>query len=132
MNYKDTANFRQGIELLHERWPEATHKFAEELYAFSPELSNVVIGHGGGEIWARDTSSLSVKEKEMAVLSSLITLSQLHEVKTHTFNCLKVGVTEQQLKHLLTLLSLYIGVPKTLEAMLAVRDGINEFNQLCK
>jgi alkylhydroperoxidase/carboxymuconolactone decarboxylase family protein YurZ len=63
------------------------------------------------------------------VLSSLITsCSALSEIKSHTKCLLHSGVTREQIKQLLILLTLYIGVPKIVVARNLIKEAFKEFD----
>jgi AhpD family alkylhydroperoxidase len=75
------------------------------------------------------TPNLSVQEKEIAVLASLITSCTVHyEIKAHAQCLLNVGVTREKIKELLVLLTLYIGVPKIIVAKQLIEEAFHEYD----
>ena len=72
-----------------------------------------------------------MREKEIAVLSSLITSCTVpSEIKAHTECLLNVGVSKEQIKELLVLLTLYIGVPKVIMAMKLIDEAFAEYDRI--
>lgn len=132
-DYKNTDAYKKGIEVFKSKY-EPTHlKLIDKLYAFSPELADVVVAHGFNDIWTNKTSNLTVREKEIAVLSSLITSCTVHsEIKAHAQCLLNVGVSKEEIKALLVLLTLYIGVPKVIVAMGLINEAFDEYDQVRK
>lgn len=116
-DYKTKALYKQGVEFFTEKNGAERLPALDSLYAFSPELADVVVAHGLADIWVNKTKRISVREKEIAVLSSLITAGTTPaEIKTHTQCLLNVGVSKEEIKEFLILLTLYIGVPKVMAA----------------
>lgn len=126
-NYKDTPEYQKGLEVFASKYEKQHGALLEKLYAFSPELADVVVAHGLNDIWVNKTKQLTVREKEIAVLSSLITSCTVHsEIKAHAQCLLNIGVTKEQIKGLLVLLTLYIGVPKVITAMKLIDEAFTE------
>jgi 4-carboxymuconolactone decarboxylase len=127
-DYKKSENYKKGVETRASKYEPTPINPLDTLYDFSPELADVVV-HGLGDIWVNKTPNLSVQMKEIAVLSSLITHGAVQiEVKNHAQCLLNVGVTKQQIKELLVLLTLYIGVPKVLLARASVDEAFKEYD----
>lgn len=129
-DYRKKPEYQRGIEVFKAKYSKSHWSLLDKLYDFSPELADIVIGHGLCDIWENKTPALSIKEKELITLSSLITSGvATTEIKAHAFNCLNVGVTEVQLKQLLVHLTLYVGVPLVIAAMPVVQEAIVEFQK---
>lgn len=128
-DYRDSEDYKKGIEVYASKYEPQRLKRLDALYEFSPELADVVISHGLCDIWVNKTPNLSVQEKEMAVLASLITSCTVHsEIKAHAQCLLNVGVTREKLKELLVLLTLYIGVPKIIVAKQLIEEAFAEYD----
>jgi 4-carboxymuconolactone decarboxylase len=128
INYKDTERYQQGIKIMQEKYEASIIDYANnELYNFSPELADLIVNHGIVEVWTEKTPSFSLKEKELFVLSALISQGGCNdEFEGHVFNALNVGVSKNQIKELLILLTLYAGVPKVVEK---IRSAIKAFEK---
>lgn len=127
MNYRDTPEYKKGIEIFKSKHPPANLKMIEEMYRLSPELADVVIAHGVYDIWDRKTQHLTVEEKEIASLAVLIDQQNPFEIKSHVFTCLKIGLTKERILELLVFLTLYVGVPKIVIAYHYAKEAFEEF-----
>jgi 4-carboxymuconolactone decarboxylase len=129
-DYRDSTNYKKGLEIYASKYEPQRVKRLDALYEFSPALADVVLSHGLCDIWTNKTPNLSVQQKEIAVLASLITSCTVHsEIKAHTECLLNVGVTKDQIKELLVLLTLYIGVPKVGVARVLIEEAFAEYDQ---
>lgn len=128
--YKNSAAYKKGLEVFHSKYEPKHISILNNLYEFSPALADVVVAHGLSDIWVNKTPDLSVREKEIAVLASLITSCTVPtEIKAHAQCLLNVGVTKEQIKQLLILLTLYIGVPNVIVAAGLVNEAFKEYDQ---
>ncbi|VEB35543.1 carboxymuconolactone decarboxylase family protein [Legionella cherrii] len=79
----------------------------------------------------KKTPTLSLREKELMVLASIITDNTVQfEVALHTENCLLQGVTKAEIIEMLMLLTLYVGQPKILNCLDAVKQAFNNFDKI--
>jgi 4-carboxymuconolactone decarboxylase len=128
-DYRDSKEYKKGLEVYASKYEPQQVKRLDSLYEFSPALADVVISHGLCDIWVNKTPNLSVQQKEIAVLASLITSCTVHsEIKAHAQCLLNVGVTKEQIKELLVLLTLYIGVPKVSVARRLIEEAFSEYD----
>lgn len=129
-DFKNRDEYKKGIDYFLSKYEPKHIEILNKLYEFSPALADVVVSHGLHDIWTQKTNTLTDREKEIAVLSSLITSLTVHsEIKAHTQCLLNVGMTKEQVKELLVLLSLYIGVPKVIVASHLVQEAFTEHDQ---
>ncbi len=129
-DYKNTPAYKKGVDVFNSKYEPYKKKLLDDLYQFSPELADVVVAHGLCDIWDVKTPTLSVQEKEIAVLASLITSCTVHaEIKAHTECLLNVGVSKQKIIDMLVLLTLYIGVPKVIVAMKIINETFIEYDK---
>ena len=91
-----------------------------ELEAFCPDFIAIIRGFGLGSLWQRPT--LTVREKELVVLGSLITQGcALDEIRQHVHTSLQRGLLLDEILECLVLLTAYVGIPRTLSAIEVVR-----------
>jgi len=130
VNFKETEGYRQGIKYFLSKY-EANHiEVLNKLYAFSPALADVVVSFGLHDIWTQKTPSLTDREKEIAVLTCLIVNGTVHsEIKAHAQCLLNVGMSKEQIKELLVLLTLYIGVPQVILASTLIDEAFKEWDE---
>lgn len=131
MNYKDSDRYQIGIKMMQEKYEQSViDSIDKTLYEFSPELADLVVSHGMAEVWGEKTSSIALKDKELLIAATLIAQGGCNEeFEGHIFNSLNVGNSKQQIKDLLTLLTLYVGVPKVLEKLPYVIKAFKKFDE---
>jgi 4-carboxymuconolactone decarboxylase len=126
---RNSDKYKKGLAAYASKYEPHRVKKLDALYEFSPALAEIIISHGLCDIWVNMTASLSVQQKEIAVLASLITSCTVHsEIKAHAQCLLNVGVTKEQIKELLVLLTLYIGVPKVGVARVLIEEAFAEYD----
>lgn len=87
-----------------------------KLKGFCPDYFNIIEEFGLKTLWQRD--GLSPREKELIVLGSLITLGDCaQEIQQHFFSAQQRGVALSDIQEIIILLTAYIGVPRTLNAI---------------
>ena len=132
-DYKNSEPYKKGIEYFLSKYEPSHIEIIEKLYEFSPALADVVVSFGLNDIWKNKTPSITDREKEIAVLSSLITSCTVHsEIKAHIQCLLNVGMSKTQIKELLVLLTLYIGVPKVIVASRLAEEAFQEYDEARK
>lgn len=131
MNYKDSDRYQIGIKMMQEKYEQSViDSIDKTLYEFSPELADLVVSHGMAEVWGEKTPSIALKDKELLIAATLIAQGGCNEeFEGHIFNSLNVGNSKQQIKDLLTLLTLYVGVPKVLEKLPYVIKAFKKFDE---
>ncbi len=81
----------------------------------APELANIVVGFGFGEVYAR--KGLDLKTKEMLSVTSLLTQGDTaDQLKFHFAAALHVGVTQEELIEVLIHCIPHVGIPKVMNA----------------
>lgn len=130
MDYRNTPEYKRGMEIFKSKHPPASLKMIDEMYRLSPELADVIMAHGVYDIWERKTPNLTVQEKEIASLAVLIEQQNSREIKSHVFTCLKLGITKERILELLVFLTLYTGVPKLVIAFGHAKEAFEEYESL--
>lgn len=131
VDYKNSEKYKIGIKMMQEKYEQSVIDSVDKgLYEFSPELADLVVSHGMAEVWGEKTSSIALKDKEMLIAATLIAQGGCdEEFEGHIYNSLNVGNSKQQVKDLLTLLTLYVGVPKVLEKLPYVVKAFRKFDE---
>lgn len=129
-DYKNSDKYKAGIKLMQEKYEQSVIDSVDKgLYEFSPELADLVVSHGMAEVWGEKTSSIALKDKEMLIAAALIAQGGCdEEFEGHIYNSLSVGNSKQQVKDLLALLTLYVGVPKVLAKLPYVQKAFKKFD----
>lgn len=122
-------DYKKGADSVKERYLPKALDLLKEIEDFSPELADVIVRQGMHEIWQTKTPSLSMREKELMVLASIITDNSVQfEVALHTENCLLQGVSKAEIIEILVLLTLYVGQPKVLNCLDAVKQAFTNYD----
>jgi len=133
MTVDKKSDYTKGMEGFDKRYLPYKKQLIESLQQFSPDFADVVVRHGLYEIWEEYTPNLTYREKEIATIAALITENTvMEEITAHTENCLVQGMTKQQVMEILILLSLYIGVPKVMNVMDAVKKAFTNYDSFIK
>lgn len=98
------------------------YKFLDEVMRpFCPEMSQTVIEHAYGNIWAR--SELS---RRMRSITTLVTLAAIggceSQIKPHLGAALRHGCTVEELREIFLHMHLYVGIPRAMSAMNLLRE----------
>ncbi|OME49042.1 hypothetical protein BSK59_25020 [Paenibacillus odorifer] len=89
-----------------------------------PDLAEFIMGNAYGDIFQRNT--IAPDWKEIAVISSLISMGQFEQLGVHYVMALRVGVTVEQLKGILLHLVPVIGAPRIITAFNILLATIEE------
>jgi 4-carboxymuconolactone decarboxylase len=97
-----------------------------KLNDFSPDFVSMISKFCLGEVYARPI--LPEKVKEIVAIVSLISLGS-ERLKGHIESALQQGATEEELREVIMLSSIYLGFPRAIDAMLVLHDTVN--NMAC-
>lgn len=133
IDYKNSEQYKKGIEYFLSKYEPKNVEMINKLYQFSPALADVIVAFGFCDIWKNKTPNLSDREKEIVAFTSLITSCTVHsQIKAHAQCLLNIGMSKEQIKELLVLMTLYIGVPKVLVASQLVEEAFKEYDDARK
>ncbi|MFT3904301.1 MAG: carboxymuconolactone decarboxylase family protein [Niabella sp.] len=95
---------------------------------FSPELVQFTLEYGYGDIFSRD--NLSKKHRQIATISALTALGTAQpQLKFHINGALNIGVTEDEIKEIMLLMSVYAGFPSAINGTNALKEVIADRNK---
>ncbi|MBW4082870.1 carboxymuconolactone decarboxylase family protein [Paenibacillus sp. S150] len=89
-----------------------------------PELAEYIMGNAYGDIFQRTT--IGADWKEIAVISSLITMGQFEQLGVHYVMALRVGMTVDQIKGILLHLVPCVGAPRVISAFNVLLAALEE------
>lgn len=108
-------------ELKNKYHPEDVAEL-ERLTEFFPDYMNMVVEFGLGDIWQR--AGLSAREKELVVLSSLISQGDTERaLRQHVHTSSQRQLPLEDILECVLLLSLYLGIPRTYNALEIIRSA---------
>lgn len=95
---------------------------------FSPELVQYVLEYGYGDIFSRD--NLSKKHRQIATIAALAAIGNAQsQLRFHINGALNIGVTEEEIKEVMLLMSVYAGFPSAINGINALKDVLDRRNK---
>lgn len=92
---------------------------------FAPELARFVVEYGYGDIFSR--AGLSPQYRQIATIAALATMGNATaQLKFHISGALNIGVTEEQIKETMLLVSVYAGFPAAINGTNALSEVLVE------
>jgi len=93
----------------------------------SPELVRFTLEYGYGDIFSRD--NLSKTHRQIATIAALAALGTAQpQLKFHINAGLNIGITENEIKEIMLLMSIYAGFPSAINGTNALREVLAERN----
>jgi len=93
----------------------------------SPDLVKFTLEYGYGDILSRD--NLSKRHRQMATISALTALGTARpQLKFHISAGLNIGITEDEIKEIMLLMTVYSGFPSAINGTSALKEVIAERN----
>ncbi len=111
-----------GMEVREKFFGEDGPKALEKLQKHSPRIARWVMENLFGEVYANKT--LDLRTRSLCTLSALIVLGNEAVLKNHFRAALRIGITQEELRELITQLLWYAGLPAASRAI-AVLDGLS-------
>ncbi len=112
--------FDKGIALRREMFgPQGAEMQIEAATDFTRPLQELVTEHCFGNIWQRP--GFSKKDRSLLTLAMLAALGRSHEIGIHTRGALANGATEEELRELFLHVSLYCGIPASVDCFIVAQ-----------
>ncbi len=96
---------KKGEETCKKVYGEKFKKLITNVKSFSPELSEWLVTEGYGKVLSRET--LSLKEREMAIVSMLVVLKYEDQLYSHINGALRQGIKVAEISELIDLLKIF-------------------------
>ncbi len=92
---------------------------------FSPELVQFTIEYGYGDIFSRD--NLDKKYRQIATIAALATMGNATkpQLKFHIEGGLNIGLTPDEIKEIMLLMTVYAGFPAAINGTNSLREVLN-------
>jgi len=101
---------RRGLKLRTEMFGEAAvRQRSDALGEFGAPLQDIINGYVYGDIWSRP--GLGGRERSIAMIAMTAALNRPAELKVHLDGALGNGVSEEEIREVLLLVTLYCGIP---------------------
>lgn len=112
----EKSRFCTGMENLKRIDGEGGEAVIRSLESISPDLGKYIVEFAFGDIY--DRNGLSLEEREMITLASLLTAGGCEpQLKVHINGALNVGITPEKIIEIFLQCIPYTGFPKVLNAV---------------
>lgn len=92
---------------------------------FAPELTQFILEYGYGDIFSRE--NLDRKYRQIATIAALTALGNARpQLKFHIEAGLNVGLSEESIKEIMLLMTVYSGFPSAINGMNTLREVLDE------
>lgn len=116
----ENTRFAQGMEQLKAVDGKEGENVIKSLEDTAPDLGRFIVEFAFGDIYTRQ--GLSIKEREMITLSSLLTAGGCEpQLEVHIHGALNVGISPEQVIETFLQCIPYTGFPKVLNAVFAAK-----------
>lgn len=119
-----SERYTRGWSKLQEIDGEAGENVVNSLESISPDLARFIIEYSFGDVYCLNV--LDNKSKEIAAVSSLIAQGAIPQLKVHLNGALNTGCSITEVKEVILQMSVYTGFPRSINAMNAFREVLNE------
>jgi 4-carboxymuconolactone decarboxylase len=121
----DKARYDAGLkarsEVLGAEYVDKAVKGAND---FNRDFQELVTEYCWGTCWGNDV--LSRKERSMLNLGMLAALGRMQEFELHFRGAIRNGLTQEQLREILTQIAVYCGIPAGVESFRIARKVLDE------
>ncbi|WP_188006738.1 Carboxymuconolactone decarboxylase family protein [Sporosarcina sp. ANT_H38] len=107
--------YESGINVMEELFSKEVRTGMKGINDISPDLWNMIVSFGFGELYSRDI--ISLKQREYITLTTLITQGAFDQYKVHLQAALNIGVTKEEIIEIIIQCAGYVGFPKAVQAM---------------
>lgn len=122
------SRLERGYKMLHKVDGKAGEDVKNSLNEISPDLVKYIVEYAFGDIYSRD--GLDLKSKEIAVVAALTALGNAEpQLKVHLNAALNVGLTADEIKEIMLLLTVYSGFPSAINGMNILKEVLKERNE---
>ena len=111
----DNARFEAGKKAMEELFSKEVRKGMEGMKDISPDLWDMIVSFGFGDLYSRD--SLSLSQREIITLTTLITQGAFDQLRVHLQAALNVGLSKEEIIEVIIHCAGYVGFPKAVQAM---------------
>ena len=91
---------------------------------FSRDFQRIVTQYGWGEAWGDPT--LTPRERSILNLGMIASLGKMEEFQTHVRGALKNGLTPNEIRAVLTQISVYCGIPVGVDCFRVAKAVLGE------
>ncbi|MDR2382835.1 MAG: carboxymuconolactone decarboxylase family protein [Prevotellaceae bacterium] len=124
---EDKDRYSKGAEALLHLDSQQVQRMEDAYHEFSPELVQFTLEYAFADIHSR--KGLEKRYRQIATVAALATLGNAtSQLKFHISGALSVGVTADEIKEIMLLMTVYAGFPAAINGTNALREIISERN----
>ena len=114
-NMENNKRYESGLRAMEELFSPEVRNGMQEMKKISPDLWEMIVSFGFGDIYSR--TALSLSQREIITLTTLITQGAFDQLKVHLQAALNVGLTKEEITEIIIHCAAYAGFPKAVHAM---------------
>lgn len=112
---ENNKRYESGLKAMEELFSQEVRTGMEEMKKVSPDFWEMIVSFGFGDLYAR--KSLSLSQREIITLTTLITQGAFDQLKVHLQAALNVGLSKEEIIEVIIHCAGYVGFPKAVQAM---------------
>ncbi|WP_060204502.1 carboxymuconolactone decarboxylase family protein [Sporosarcina koreensis] len=112
---ENSRRYEAGAKVMEELFSKEVRTGMGEIKKISPDLWNMIVSFGFGDLYARKT--LSLAQREIITLTTLITQGAFEQLRVHLQAALNTGLSKEEIIELIIHCAGYVGFPKAVQAM---------------
>lgn len=117
----------ENPEIMHKLYGSYVSELGEYLNDLDPEFANIIRSFPYETIWTR--TGLTLKEKSMITISSLIAMGREDQTAIHMTGFLNSGGSINELKEIIIHLAVYSGFPSALNSFKILKRVMTQKNE---
>ena len=120
--------YDRGLELRQAMYgKDMVEKRMNAFGEFGEPLQDIINAHAYGDIWCRPV--LPMATKSLNVVAMLAAMGRHAELRVHIKGAIKNGVTIEAIREVFLLLTLYAGIPASIEAHRIAMEVVQELER---
>lgn len=112
---ENDKRYELGKQAMEQLFSEEVRNGMEEMKKISPDLWDMIVSFGFGDLYSRKT--LSYATREIITLTTLITQGAFDQLRVHLQAALNVGLSKEEIIEIIIHCAGYVGFPKAVHAM---------------
>ncbi|MEK5067117.1 carboxymuconolactone decarboxylase family protein [Sporosarcina sp. FSL K6-1508] len=112
---ENNKRYESGLKAMEELFSQDVRTGMEGMKKISPDFWEMIVSFGFGDLYAR--KSLSLSQREIITLTTLITQGAFDQLKVHLQAALNVGLSKEEIIEVIIHCAGYVGFPKAVQAM---------------
>jgi 4-carboxymuconolactone decarboxylase len=123
---ENNERYAAGLKVMEELFSEEVRGGMHQMKEISPDLWELIVSFGFGDLYSKTTLSLS--QREIITITTLITQGAFEQLKVHLQAALNVGLSKEEITEIIIHCAGYVGFPKAVQAM-GIADEIFKQNE---